>query len=182
MKWKSHKEKWINCKECDLCEVRNKVVLYKGKIPADILFLSDYPGESEDELGVPFIGKAGKFFISMMEDAGITNRVGYRVGYTYLNSCKPPKGEKPTAKQVRSCSERLIELIGMVKPEIIVCLGKSCEKNLRKFQLHDTVSNCRIRIVTHPGVTIRASDSQKGLLVQKTIIQLMDLKEELAPF
>lgn len=67
--YSSHVERWKDCGGCSLCDRRTRVVLYRGKVPCDVLFVGEAPGESEDVVGVPFVGPAGKLLDSMIQDA-----------------------------------------------------------------------------------------------------------------
>jgi len=106
LKYKQHREKWNDCEKCELCNQRGSVVLARGKIPCDLLFIGEAPGQSEDVLGVPFVGPAGKLLDSIIDQATLTGRAEYspgsgkpvpnenfpRIAFTNLVSCIP-KGE-----------------------------------------------------------------------------------------
>lgn len=67
--YSSHVERWKDCEGCSLRDRRTRVVLYRGKIPCDVLFIGEAPGESEDVVGVPFVGPAGKLLDAMIQEA-----------------------------------------------------------------------------------------------------------------
>ena len=79
-------EKWGKCRECSLWEGRQRVVLCRGKVPADVLFIGEGPGESEDSIGQPFIGPAGHLLDQILEQSGVTE---HRYCLTNLVCCIP---------------------------------------------------------------------------------------------
>lgn len=93
-RWKRHKLKWSKCRECELCETRKQVVLASGSLPCDVLFVGEAPGVSENNLGTPFIGPAGKLLRAQIEAAGMTG--SYKTAFTNLIACIPlgPDGRK----------------------------------------------------------------------------------------
>jgi len=177
MTWKHHKKKWSDCERCDLCKTRNKVVLLKGKIPCDILFIGEAPGVSEDSLGKPFIGPAGHLLDRIIKESLPETT---RLAFTNLVACIPVgedgnKLKEPDKKSIRECRERLDEVISLCQPSAIVCVGKLPAKYLKKEDFPET----EIETITHPASIIRMDVSQKGLAIQKAIIILQDLSEEI---
>jgi uracil-DNA glycosylase len=65
----NHEVSWFDCQLCQLCQTRKKVVLFRGYLPCDILFIGEAPGEGEDAIGYPFIGEAGKYFDKLLNSA-----------------------------------------------------------------------------------------------------------------
>lgn len=181
-KWKRHKKKWSNCTECSLCEGRSRVVLLKGKVPCDVLFVGEAPGVSEDTLGKPFVGPAGKLFEEIVEAAmeGITN---VHVAYTTLIACIPKdeddiKAKEPPKESIKACAERLVEVAELCNPAIVVCVGKLSGKWTRKIlKGKDYI----FEDVIHPAAILRSKTNQ-GLAIQQTEVTLRDLFESLVPF
>ena len=92
-----------------------------GNTNADIVFIGEAPGKNEDEMGVPFVGRAGKFLDEMLgkiklkrEDIYITNIVKYR----------PPNNRDPLPEEKASCKKWLLEELAIIAPKLIVFLGK----------------------------------------------------------
>ena len=180
-KWKTHKEKWSNCTLCELCETRNKVVLFKGKIPCEILFVGEAPGKSENMLGKPFMGPAGHLLDQMVTKAGLDD---YRRGYTNLVSCIPLDidGEKlsdPDKEHIKACDDRLTEMIQMCKPKYLVAVGKLAHKFL--VDKRKKLKPGHYTTITHPGAILRADITQKGIQVQRAVATLRDLIDDV-PF
>lgn len=140
--WKLHKFEWQHCELCDLCEHRRKVVLARGSLPAEVLFIGEAPGPSEDSIGEPFVGPAGHFLDGMLQRAGFNvcdhgERPVTRC-FTNLVGCIPKDEEnkkfaEPPKHAILACSPRLLELVAMCKPKVIVCVGKLSEKWARKI-------------------------------------------------
>lgn len=178
-KWKKHKDRWKNCKLCELCKVRSRVVLLRGKTPCDILFIGEAPGVSEDVLGQPFVGPAGKLLDRMISDAGLGP---LRLAFTNLVACIPidDKGKKePKKDHIEACSSRLREICDITKPNIVVMVGKLSTKWVPK--IINKLPLQKVSII-HPAAILRADVTQKGLAIQQTIVRLRDLAEELLQF
>lgn len=171
--YQRHKKKWGECQKCPLHRTRNKVVLARGKIPADVLFIGEAPGASEDVLGKPFIGPAGKLLDRIIrESLGNTSYL-----LTNLVGCIPlgddgNKTAEPPPKRIKSCSPRLQELVKMCDPEIVVYVGKLAQRyGPRHLDKTKTVS------IIHPAAILRMDVSQKGLAMQRNIVTLKNAVE-----
>ena len=86
--YQQHVAKWKNCEQCDLHCHRKRVVLCRGTVPCKILFVGEAPGASEDVVGKPFMGPAGKLLDSMLEEAGF-NEGPVSYAMTNLTACIP---------------------------------------------------------------------------------------------
>lgn len=174
-KYKSHKAKWIDCEECPLCEKRKNVVLARGVIPCDVLFVGEAPGPNEDVLGKPFVGPAGFLLDSQiesaLEEAGLSPQK-VRIAFTNLIACIPKSEEtnvkftEPPRKSITACAPRLAEFIEIADPLIIVRVGKYASK----WVSHDYTAD-----IVHPAAILRADKWQQGLANQKSIVTLRDV-------
>ena len=182
-KWTDHKKKWSFCTACPLHERRKKVVLARGKLPCDMLFVGEAPGASEDVLGRPFIGPAGKLLDSIIEEA-VPDEVS--IGFTNLVACIPKdesgsKTKEPEQDHIIACSNRLEEILKMAKPAVLIMVGKLSEKWMPS-QFGDDIAETWISVI-HPAALLRMDASQKPLAIQRTIVTLRDAAEELTvPF
>lgn len=183
MNYKKHKKKWIDCDRCDLCETRRKVVLGKGKLPCDILFIGEAPGRAEDVLGRAFVGPAGHELDYEIETAatkcGLQNLPD--LAFTNLVGCIPleeinKKSNAPPKKSIKACRDRLLEFTELSSPSAIICAGDLPYKILTKDEWFE---DYRIYKITHPARILRADISQQGLMRQKNIIIIQDVIEEL---
>lgn len=121
---------WGECERCPLFKTRNKIVRFGGKARANVMFLGEGPGPSEDLYGEPFVGKAGKYFAKLLAQAGLSRE---DVHISNIVCCFPNEhGEirPPDEEEVDACSPRLRAQIRLVRPKLIVLLG---DKALKAF-------------------------------------------------
>jgi DNA polymerase len=119
-------KKWfIDC-NCELKKTATQAVPGHGSADAEIVFIGEAPGKSEDEKGVPFVGAAGKFLDEMLaeiklkrEDIYITNIVKYR----------PPNNRDPLPEEKASCRDWLLAELKIIKPKLIIFLGRHAMNN-----------------------------------------------------
>lgn len=173
--WKKHLKEWEHCTRCPLHKTRTNIVLARGKIPCDILFCGEAPGASEDILGKPFIGPAGKLLDYIIETA-IDGQYDYAL--TNLIGCIPidESGEKagqPSMESIRACAPRLVDFIKLCKPKLIVHVGALSAKHALDLGQASTIQ------ILHPAAILRADISTRGLAIQRCVIQLEDALEEL---
>lgn len=174
MLYQDHYNKWRKCKLCGLCNNRTLIVLGKGKIPCDVLFIGEAPGDSEDVLGMPFVGPAGFLLDRTIRAAELES---YRLAFTNLVCCIPKEdGEKrdPDKKEIAACSKRLKEFIEIARPKSVVLAGK-----LSKKYAEPLLGKLKAVEITHPAAILRAGEESQGFLQQKNEVVLADLKEYL---
>lgn len=110
------------CTRCKLCEGRNQLVFGEGDPKATLMFVGEGPGAEEDRTGLPFVGAAGTLLNRMIEAMGL------RREQTYIGNvvkCRPPGNRVPEPDEVFQCGPFLRAQIQMVRPRIIVALGKT---------------------------------------------------------
>ena len=151
-------EKVRSCTNCKLCETRTKAVPGKGNFDADVIFVGEAPGRSEDINGEPFVGAAGKKLDVILEDVGINRNDVY---ITNIVKCRPPNNRVPNDAEKSMCSNYLEDELKIINPKIICLLGntsfssilggKEISKNHGKFISKDD----RMYFITfHPAATI----------------------------
>lgn len=157
---KQHLLKWDGCKLCTLHCNRDEIVFFRGTVPCDILFIGEGPGESENAIGKPFVGPAGKQLDLLIKTTFEDTDHDPSIGITNLVCCLPfVPGEDikpPNATQITACSRRLEELINIAKPKLLVALGKVPAKYLDRL-------NTKLKIVklTHPSWLLRLSSDEE---------------------
>jgi len=110
------------CTRCGLCDGRKQIVFGDGNANADLMFIGEGPGENEDKVGKPFVGKAGELLTQMIEKGlGIERSSVYICN---IVKCRPPNNRTPLPNEVASCKPFLDGQIDAVKPKAIVALGK----------------------------------------------------------
>ncbi len=122
MDWESLKSAALSCARCGLCETRHNVVFGVGNPNADILFIGEGPGEQEDLQGQPFVGPAGKLLDDMLSIIDLDRSVNCYIAN--IVKCRPPKNRDPHETEQEACVGFLQQQIALIKPKIIVCLGR----------------------------------------------------------
>ena len=128
LSWEELKRECGRCVRCGLCETRHNVVFGVGNESADILFVGEGPGEQEDLRGEPFVGPAGKLLDDMLSIIDL-----YRQENCYICNivkCRPPHNRDPLETEQDACIVFLRNQVALVKPKIIVCLGRIAAKRL----------------------------------------------------
>lgn len=196
-KFQQHLATWSNCTACSLCERRSKVVLVRGVLPAEVLFIGEAPGESENVIGRPFVGPAGKLLDTIIYEALGDN---YRYALTNLVACIPydetgNKAGEPEKEAIQACAPRLGEIVRIAKPKLIVRVGSLSKKwvtgspgaagyelifgNVHKVVV-DWAPTIRFADVIHPAAIIRQNVAMQGLSIQKAVVTIANAVEELS--
>ena len=115
------KQECLNCRRCGLCETRTNVVFGVGNPEAEVMFIGEGPGEQEDLQGEPFVGRAGKLLDDMLELIDLDRS---KIYIANMVKCRPPKNRDPLNIEQEACSPWLTRQIALIRPKIIVCLGR----------------------------------------------------------
>jgi DNA polymerase len=115
------KEKIDKCTLCPLSSSRINIVVGEGNTSAELMFVGEAPGEEEDKQGRPFVGKAGQLLNRIISAMGLKREDVY---ITNIIKCRPPKNRDPKTDEIDACINFLIEQIDIIKPKIIVALGR----------------------------------------------------------
>lgn len=118
---KSLEKQAIECYLCELSKSRHKVVFGEGNPDADILFIGEAPGATEDSTGKPFVGRAGELLTKMIENVLHISRNDVYI--TNIVKCRPSNNETPTPTQAHTCQPYLLKQIELIRPKLIVTLG-----------------------------------------------------------
>jgi len=116
------------CTKCKLHEGRQHAVFGEGNPRARVMFVGEAPGAKEDQTGRPFVGPAGQLL-----DRILSGAMGLQRGEVYIaniNKCRPPGNRVPQPDEVAACLPFLRQQIALVRPEVIVCLGRTAAHNL----------------------------------------------------
>jgi uracil-DNA glycosylase family 4 len=191
--FQTHVNNWRNCDKCELHQYRQNVVLCRGKLPCDILFVGEAPGISENALGQPFIGEAGRRVLDPIVEE-VNYNLDLRLAFTNLVGCIPlnedhEKIGEPLPEHIKSCHPRLEEFVLIAQPKLIVCVGTLAEKWLmptgptnKRHLLRDYNHSHGFLKITHPAAIIRMNVAQAGLEIQRCKVVLrnafMKLKGE----
>ena len=161
MDWKELRQTCQSCKRCGLCETRHNVVFGVGNETADILFIGEGPGEQEDLQGQPFVGPAGKLLDDMLSIIDLSRQSNCYIAN--IVKCRPPRNRDPLETEQDACIGYLQQQIELVKPKVIVCLGRIAAKRLidpdyRITRQHGTWVNREgiwMTAIYHPSALLR---------------------------
>jgi DNA polymerase len=109
------------CRRCDLWKQRRNAVPGEGNLDALVLFMGEAPGYYEDVKGRPFAGAAGKLLDKLLSDIGLSRK---EVFIGNVLKCRPPENRDPLKKEIKTCTPYLDQQIKIIKPKIIVTLGR----------------------------------------------------------
>lgn len=119
--WEQLRRDCLACRGCALAETRTNVVFGVGTADAEILLIGEGPGQREDEEGVPFVGRAGALLDDMLE---IIHLDRTKVYITNTVKCRPPQNRDPLNVEQDACRDWLRRQTALLRPKIIVCLGR----------------------------------------------------------
>ena len=126
--WETLEEKCRSCTGCGLCETRHHVVFGVGNRNTDVLFVGEGPGEQEDLQGEPFVGPAGKLLDDMLSILDLDRSSNCYIAN--IVKCRPPRNRDPLETEQEACIGYLRNQVALIKPKIIVCLGRIAAKKL----------------------------------------------------
>ena len=121
LNWSALEAACAACRNCSLCETRHHVVFGEGLPTADVMFIGEGPGEQEDLTGRPFVGRAGQFLDEMLSIIDL-DRSRYFIGN--MVKCRPPQNRDPLNTEIEACIGYLRKQVDLIRPKIIVCLGR----------------------------------------------------------
>lgn len=116
------RESTAGCTRCKLCETRTNVVFGVGEPSARVMLVGEGPGRNEDERGEPFVGRAGLLLDKLMDAVDLSR--GKNVYIANMVKCRPPQNRDPEADELEACLPYLREQVRILRPRIIVCLGR----------------------------------------------------------
>ena len=125
--WENLEQTCRTCTACGLCTTRNHMVFGVGNREADVMFVGEGPGEQEDQQGEPFVGAAGKLLDDMMAIIDLDRTNCYIAN---IVKCRPPHNRDPQEDEQDACIGYLRNQAALIRPKIIVCLGRIAAKRL----------------------------------------------------
>ena len=150
MNWSLLKSEVEHCHACILSKTRSHTVFGIGDEEADWMVIGEGPGAREDEIGEPFVGQAGKLLDSML--AAIQLKRGSNVYITNIVKCRPPNNRNPEFNEAEQCRPYLERQIALIKPKLIIALGKVAAQNL--LVTNDSIANLRGRLHSYLGTPL----------------------------
>jgi len=150
MEWPALKQVVASCTACPLHAKRNKTVFGVGDENADWLFVGEGPGADEDAQGEPFVGQAGRLLDSMLTAIKLAR--GANVYIANVVKCRPPGNRNPEPGEALACEPHLHRQIDLIRPKLIVALGKVAAANLLASDA--SVASMRGRVHDYRGTPL----------------------------
>lgn len=156
-----------DCRLCPLCENRKNVVIERGNRQASWMFVGEAPGRDEDEQGRPFVGNSGQLLNKMIQAMKLDKELDVYI--CNVVKCRPPSNRNPEENEIAMCKNYLLSQIELVKPQIIVALGRFASQML----LNSTLAIEKLRgkvhkfndipliVSYHPAYLLRNVDAKK---------------------
>jgi len=138
------------CNACGLCRTRHKSVPGVGVADAEWLFVGEAPGAEEDARGEPFVGQAGRLLDNMLAALGLAR--GRNVYIANVLKCRPPNNRTPEPGEADACRPYLERQVELIRPKLIVALGKSAASLL--LGTDATIASLRGRVHQYRGVPL----------------------------
>lgn len=126
--WEELRETVLGCTACKLCKTRTNVVFGAGNPAAKIMLIGEGPGQHEDEEGQPFVGRSGQLMDQMLEYIGLSREKNIFIGN--MVKCRPPQNRDPEQDEVAACMGYLRNQVALIRPQIIVCIGRIAAMSL----------------------------------------------------
>jgi len=138
-----------DCTRCLLSEARTQVVFGAGNTSADVVFVGEAPGRDEDLQGEPFVGEAGKLLDRILLAMGLKR---HQVYICNVIKCRPPRNRDPLPEEILTCEPFLMRQLELIKPRLIVSLGKFAAQTLLKNEA--PVSRLRGKWQSYQGIPL----------------------------
>lgn len=174
--WEELQNECSRCCACALSATRKNVVFGVGNTEAEVLFIGEGPGANEDEQGLPFVGAAGKLLDDMLAMIGLKREAVY---ITNIVKCRPPQNRDPLNTEKDACIGYLRRQVAMMRPKIIVCLGRIAAAELIKPDFKITQEHgqffekrgVQMTALYHPAALLRDSSKKPETFLDLKALQ-----------
>ncbi len=163
------KERCAQCQRCPLGATRTNLVFGTGNPDADLMFVGEAPGEQEDLSGIPFVGRGGQLLDKFLYAVDIERKDVYIAN---ILKCRPPQNRDPLPQEEEACIDYLREQVRLIRPKIIVCLGRIAAMKLIKPDFKITREHGQwferngylMTAVFHPAALLRDPRKKEAML------------------
>lgn len=167
--WQELYNECAACTACELHKTRTNCVFGTGNQEADLLFVGEAPGENEDKTGTPFVGRAGQLLDQYLYAVDIPRDNVYIAN---ILKCRPPKNRDPLPSEEDACIEYLRRQVKLIRPKVIVCLGRIAAMRLIRPDYKITAEHGQwvkkgdflITAVYHPALLLRNPNYKEAML------------------
>lgn len=181
--WTNIEQHILACAQCPLSHTRNLPVMGRGSHEADIMLIAEAPGAQEDQQGVPFVGRSGEILDCLLQDCGLSREEIY---ITNILKCHPPGNRDPREEEKEACFSYLKYETFLLKPKIIVCLGRIAAQRIiapdfKITRQHGTWTcrkDCALTATYHPSAILR--DPSKYEEVKKDFLEIVKKRDALS--
>ena len=163
------------CERCPLHRTRTKAVFGAGNANADLMFVGEAPGQQEDLLGLPFVGRAGKLLDTLLEEVGLARG---DVFIANVLKSRPPGNRDPQPDEIEACKPYLHRQIDLIEPKVICTLGNFATKLLTRSQRGITGVHGRPQIHELGGRTVRVFPLYHPAAALRSTKTLDELRED----
>lgn len=161
MDWNALEQTCMGCQRCALADGRHNVVFGVGSREAEVMFVGEGPGENEDLQGEPFVGRAGKLLDDMLELIDLDRHKNVYIAN--IVKCRPPQNRDPLNTEQDACIGYLRNQAALIRPKIIVCLGRIAAMRIIKEDFKITKehgqwfekSGVQMMALFHPAAILR---------------------------
>lgn len=158
--WNDIEQHIAACVHCPLSQTRHLPVMGRGNHQADLMLIAEAPGGQEDQQGMPFVGRSGEILDNLLRDCGLDRAEIY---ITNILKCHPPGNRDPKEEEKEACFPYLKYETFLLKPKIIVCLGRVAAQRIispdfKITKQHGTWTyrkNCALTATYHPSAILR---------------------------
>ena len=179
LNWENLEQTCLECTKCGLCQTRNHVVFGVGPRNADVLFVGEGPGEQEDLRGEPFVGPAGQLLDDMLSIIDLSRENCYIAN---IVKCRPPRNRDPLETEQEACIGYLRNQVALMKPKIIVCLGRIAATKIIREDFRITrehgqwtqKNGIHMTAIYHPSALLRDLNKRP-----ETFRDLLSLREKI---
>ena len=175
--WKSLQAAVSHCVKCGLHQGRTQTVFGVGNQDAELMLIGEAPGFYEDQQGEPFVGRAGQLLTAMLKAIGLERQQVYIAN---ILKCRPPNNRDPLPEEVQACTLYLDQQIKLVKPDLIVAVGriaahyllntKTSLESLRSKIHHYGEDKTSLIVTYHPAYLLRNPQDKKKAFVDLQFI------------
>jgi DNA polymerase len=160
-RWQQLEQAVTLCRKCQLHQSRTQTVFGVGNKDASLLVIGEAPGCDEDLQGEPFVGRAGQLLNAMLAAIGLQRQQVYIAN---ILKCRPPNNRDPRPEEADACSPWLNQQIALIRPDVILALGRVAAHNLLKTD--QSLAELRGRLHAYDGVPLVVSYHPAYLLRQ----------------
>lgn len=182
MDWEALQREVSGCTRCGLCQGRTQTVFGVGSQTANFMVIGEAPGAEEDRQGEPFVGRAGRLLDQMLLAIGRSRADSAYI--TNIVKCRPPRNRDPEAEEAAACRPYLRRQIELLKPAMILAVGRVAAQNLLETdaplvrlrgRVHRTAEGMPVLVTYHPAYLLRSPGEKRK--VWEDLKQAWDMLE-----